>query len=196
MSDNETVEKLKREMEEIKRAIGIEPDFRPLTTVYNPASGIIVASVERYSSEVFERRLFFRHTSERVYRPIDTPAPDIHYDNLVTSATQPVIYYAVNRFIKREGIGGFSGDWLSIDRFDLARQVAESVITQDGLQLPEPYSRAWVSEVFGVSPDDSSIFCSCGLERRDTGKSHYGVCSIELCSQRVALLSQLEAIWF
>ena len=38
MSDNETVEKLKREMEEIKRAIGIEPDFRPLATVYNPAS--------------------------------------------------------------------------------------------------------------------------------------------------------------
>ena len=130
------------------------------------------------------------------YQPINAPAPDIHYDNLVTSATQPVIYYAVNRVTKRERIGGFSGDWLSVDRFDLARQVAETVITQDGLQLPEPYSRGWVSELFGVSADDTLIFCSCGFERSDPGSGHYWVCSVELCSQRVTLLSQLEGIWF
>jgi hypothetical protein len=200
MPDDETIERLKREAEEegdaIARAIGIERAFRPLVTVYNAASGIIVASVERYSPEVFDRRLFFRHTSERAYRPIDAPSPDTHYDDLITSPTLPVVYYAVRRVTRSERSGGFEGDWLSVERFDLARHVGESVITKGGLQLPEPYTGGWVSQLFSASPDDSAIFCSCGLERPEKGKVHYWICSIEPRSQRVTLLSRLESIWF
>lgn len=161
MPDDDKMEKLKREAEEehqaIAQAIGIEHEFRPLATVYNSASSILVASVERYSSDIFDRRLFFRHISERTCRPITAPAPDILYDDLITSPTHPVIYYAVKRFTKSESMGEFSGDWLSVDRFDLVRQVAESVFTKDGLQLPEPYSRGWVSQLFSVAPDDSTL---------------------------------------
>ncbi len=200
MPDDETMENLKREAdaerEAIAQAIGIEADFRPLVTVYNPASGSIVASVERCSAEVFERRLFYRRTSERAYRPILAPVPDIHYDNLITSATWPVIYYAVNRVTKSERSGEYGGDWLSVDRFDLARSAAESVIRKGGLQLPKPYSGGWVSQLFSVSPDDSAIICACGLERPEKGKMHYWACSIERHSQKVELLSPLEGIWF
>lgn len=198
MSDDEKIEKSKREAEEerlaISQAIGIKRDFRPLTTIYNSASGIIVALVERYSSDVFDRCLFFRHISERAYRPIPAPAPDIHYDDPITSLTQPVIYYTVKRVTKQNG--GFGGDWLSVDRFDLARHAAESIITKSGLQLPDPYARGWVSQLFSVAVDDSAIYCRCGLQLPKGGKVHYWVCSVEPQSQRITLLSRLEGVWF
>ncbi len=61
MPDDEKIEQFKRKAEAealaIAKTIGIERDFRPLATVYNTASSTIVASVERYSSEVYEKRL-------------------------------------------------------------------------------------------------------------------------------------------
>jgi hypothetical protein len=192
----ELLQKAEEEAEAIRKAIGIERHFRPVTTVYNPASGVIVASVERYSEEVFDRRLFFRHVSERSYRPLGSPAPDIHYDDLITSPTLPAIYYSIRRISKSERSGGFFGDWLSVDRFDLAQHTAESIITKGGLQLPAPYSVGWVSHLFSVTPEDTAILCSCGLERREKGNVHYWACSIEPRSQRVTLLSRLEGVWF
>lgn len=192
----ELLRKHEEEAEATARAIGIERHFRPVATVYNPASGIIVASVERHSADVFDRRLFFRHSSERSYRPLGSPAPDIHYDDLVTSPTFPAIYYKVRRITKSERPGEFGGDWLSVDRFDLTQQTAETIITKGGLRLPEPYSGGWVSQLFSVTPDDGAILCSCGLERPEKSKVHYWACSIEPRSQRVTLLSRLEGVWF
>jgi hypothetical protein len=200
MPSDEKIKKHLREAEEerqaIASAIAIERDFRPVATIYNHASGIIVTSVERHSADVFDRRLFFRHSSERSYRPLGSPAHDIHYDDLITSPTLPAIYYSVRRITKSERRGEFGRDWLSVDRFDLGQYIAESVITKPGLQLPEPYSRGWVSQLFSVAPDDSAIFCSCGLERPEMGKVHYWACSIEPRTQRVTLLSRLEGVWF
>jgi hypothetical protein len=200
MADDEKIKaqlrKREEEAEAIGKAIGIERHFRPITTVYNPASSTIVASVERRSTDVFDRRLFFRHFSERSYRPLGSPAADIHYDGLITSPTLPAIYYMVRRITKRERQGEFGGDWLSVDRFDLVQHTAESLITRDGLQLPEPYSRGWVSQLFNVSPEDSAVFCACGLEHPEKGMVHYWACSIAPRSQKVTLLSQLEGIWF
>ena len=201
MTKDEKIEAYLRKAEQERQAIAdvicIERDFKPVTTVYNQATGFIVTSVERLSADVFDRRLFFRHSSERSYRPLNSPAPDIHYDDLITSSALPVIYFTVGRVTKNEsGSIGFGGNWLSVDRYDLDRHTAESIITPSGLQLPEPYSRGWVSQLFSVAPDESAIFCACGLERPEKGKVHYWVCSVEPRSQRVTLLSRLEAVWF
>jgi hypothetical protein len=197
---DEKIEKVKREREAerlaIAKAIAIEPGFRPLATVYNPASSTIVASVERHSSDAFERRLFFRHVSERTYHPVPSPSPEIHYQDLITSSTLALIYYLVYRVTKDERNGGFSGDWLSVDRFDLTQRLGKTVIAKNAIQLPSPYTRGWVSQLFGVSQDDSMIFCSCGLERPEKGKVHYWACTVEAGSQQVRLLSRLEGVWF
>ena len=200
MAEDEKIEELKSEAEAeyraVAKAIGIEHDFRPLATIYNSPSSIIVASVERYSPEIYERRLFFRHVSERTYRPIPSPNPEIHYHDLITSPALPVIYYSVWRVTKDDRHGGFDGNWLSVERFDLIERTGKSVITTNGLQLPALYARGWVSQLYSVSPDDSAIFCSCGMERPEKGKVTYCTCSIELRSQRITLLSLLEGVWF
>ena len=193
----EWLRKAEEERQAIAKAVCIESDFIPITTVYNQASGIIIASVERRSAERLSR-LFFRHSSERSYRPLGSPAPDIHYKDLLTSPTLPVIYYTVWRFTKCPGEqGGYGGDWLSVDRFDLGQHTTDTLITKGSLQLPQPYSGGWVSSLFSVAPDDSAIFCSCGLmERPEKGRVHYWACSIAPRSQRVTLLSRLEGIYF
>jgi hypothetical protein len=190
------LQKHEQETEATMKAIGIERHFRPVGTIYNSASSIIVASVERHSAHVFERRFFFRHVSERSYRPIASPAADIHYDDLITSPTLPAIYYTVRRITQSERPGEFGGDWLSVERFDLVQHTAEAIITKGGMPLPEPYSNGWVSLLFSVTPDDGAVLCSCGLERREKGKVHYWACSIAPRSQSVTLLTRLEGVWF
>ena len=196
MDNSEKLERFKWEAEELRKAIGIEHHFRPLQTVYNQASGIIVASVERYSKEAFDRRLFYRRISECVYQQLGSPASDIHYDNLTTSSSTPAIFFTVRRVTPHVKAGEFGGDWLSIDRFDLGTFKAESIITKDRLQLPGPYSRGWVSQLLGVAFDDSAIFCSCGLERPEKGNVHYWLCAVQPRTQSVTLLSRFEGGWF
>ena len=142
MLNNDIIEKLKREAEEedqsIAKAICIERDFRPLVTVYNQVTGFIVAEVERHSANLFERRLFFRHSSERSYRPLAPPAPDINYDHLITSPTHPAVYYTVTHVTKGEKPGEYSGDWLSVDRFDLTQLTTDTIISKGQLQTAKP----------------------------------------------------------
>lgn len=200
MANDEKIEGLKREAEAerraIAKAIGIEHEFRPLVTIYNSPSRTMVASVERYSPDIYERRLFFRGVSDRTYNPIPSPSPEIHYHDPITSQTLPVIYYSASRVTKDDRHSGFGGKWLSVDRFDLIERTGKSVITTNGLQLPPPYTRGWVSQLYSISPDDSAIFCSCGMERPEKGKVNYWTCSIEPRSQQITLLTLLEGVWF
>jgi hypothetical protein len=200
MPSDEKIEKILREARakdlEIRNAIGIPSDWRPRRTLYNAAAGIVVASVEHHSSDRFERRLFFRHISEPTYRSVGSPPPDIHYDNLVTSSTQATIYYTVSRVTKSERSGEFGGDWQSVDRFDLGKQTADTVIARGGMQLPEHYAHGWVSSLHGLATDDSMIYCSCGFQGPEKGKVHYWLCSVTPHAQAVTLLSRLEAVWF
>jgi hypothetical protein len=104
MANDEKIEGLKREAEAerraIAKAIGIERDFGPLVTIYNSPGRTMVASVERYSPDIYERRLFFRGVSDRTYNPIPSPSPEIHYHDPITSQTLPVIYYSASRVTK------------------------------------------------------------------------------------------------
>jgi len=200
MPSDDEAERLRREVEAEQRAtagaIGIGHDFRPDVTVYNQASGIIVASMKRDVPDAFEQRLFLRHRSERRYRPLGAPPPDIHRYDLITSPTLPAIYYTVHRVTKGEQPGEYGCDWLSIDRCELPNGDVESIVRKGELQLPEPYARGWVSKLFCVAPDESAIICSCGLERPEGGRVRYWLCSVVPRTQEVALLSRLEGIWY
>jgi hypothetical protein len=198
-SDDKIQKNLREGREEnlaVREAIGIPPDLRPLRTVYNAVASVVVASVQHHSSERFERRLFFRHTSERAYRPVGSPPPDVHYDDLVTSSTQAIIYYTVRRITKSERSGAFGGDWQSVDRFDLKKQIAETVICRGSMQLPEGYAHGWVSCLYGIATDESALYCSCAFQGAEKGKVHYWLCSVTPHAQVVTLLSRLEAVWF
>lgn len=198
MPEDEKFEQYKRESEAesqaIAKVIGIERDFRPLTTIYNSASSTVIALVERCSPELHEQRLFFRNASERRYHPIPTLGADINYNDPVSSPTQPIIYYLVHRSTKWND--GFAGDWLSLDKFDLVQHRGENVVTRSGLRLPSPYARGWISQLFGMAADESAVLCSCGLERPEKGRVHYWACSIDLQTQQVTLFTRLEGVWF
>lgn len=180
----------------VREAIGIPPDLRPLRTVYNAVASVLVASVEHHSSDRFERRLFFRHTSDRAYRSVGCPPSDVHYDDLVTSSTQAAIYYTVLHITKTERSGEFGGDWQSVDRFDLEKQTADTIISRGAMQFPEHYARCWVSRLYGVATDDSALYCSCAFQGAEKGKVDYWLCSVTPHAQVVTLLSRLEAVWF
>jgi len=200
MANDEKIQKILSEMRAedlaIRNTIGISPDWRPRRTIYNVVADAVVASVEHHSSDRFERRLFFRRTSERAYRSVGSPPPDIHYDDLVTSSTQPTIYYTVRRVTKSQPSGEFGGDWQSVDRFDLEKQTQNTIIARGGMQLPEQYAHGWVSSLHGVGTGDSVIYCSCGFQGPEKGKVHYWLCSVTPHAQAVTLLSRLEAVWF
>ncbi|MEW6306338.1 MAG: hypothetical protein AB1705_22970 [Verrucomicrobiota bacterium] len=192
-------EEIKRKAEEEQLAIanetGIAADFAPSRLIYNPATGMVIASVERFAKDAFDRRLFFRHTSERAYRPLESPSPDIHFHDVVTSATHPVIYFAVTRISKMPGTG-YGGDWLSVERFDLQQNRTESVFTKENWRLPEPYAKGWISHLLGVTLDNSAIICSCGLQGAAGGKVHYWLATVSVVSREVTLLTRLEQVWF
>ena len=200
MPREEKIESLKRVAQEkrkdIGRAIGIDAEFRPLQLVYNGPTGIIVVSVERMSSGIYDRRLFFRHRFEAQYRQLGTPPRDVHHDNVITSLTRPFVYCRATRVTKNDMPGEFSGNWLSVERFDLARQTNESVLSEGGLELPERYVSGWVSQLHGVSSDDAMLFCTCGLQRPNEGDVHHWLCGVELGRARVSLVSRLEGIWY
>jgi hypothetical protein len=180
----------------VRSAIGIPPELRPRRTLYNAAGGAVVALVEHRSSNVFERRLFFRRTSERAYRLVGSPPPEIHFDDVVTSTAHPNIYYTVRRITKLERSGEFGADWESVDRFDLERETADTVIARGQMKLPQPYAYGWVSTLFGAATDDSVIYCSCGFQGSEKRKVHYWLCSVTPYTQVVTLISRLEAVWF
>lgn len=198
MPSDEEIQKIVRAGKEenlaVREAIGISPDFRPLRTVYNAVASVVVASVEHHSSDRFERRLFFRHTSERAYHSASSPPPDVHYDDLVTSSAQATTYYTVRRITKRSD--GFGGDWQSVDRFDLKSQTADTVISRGAMQLPEDYAHGWVSRLYGVATDESALYCSCAFQGAEKRKVHYWLCRVTPHAQVVTLLSRLEAVWF
>ncbi len=200
MPSDEKIQKIllegRQETLAVREAIGIPPDFHPLRTVYNPIAGAVVASVEHHSADRFERRLFFRHTSERAYRSVGSPPPDVHYEDLVTSSTQATIYYTVQSITKSERPGEFGGEWQSVDSFDLKKQTAQSVISRGAIQLPEHYAHGWVSCLHGVATDDAALYCSCAFQGAEKSKVHYWLCSVTPHAQVVTLLSRLEAVWF
>jgi len=73
---------------------------------------------------------------------------------------------------------------------------SKSVITSNDLILPEGYASGWVSQLHGVSPDDTKLFCSCGLQRPSDGEIDHWLCGVELGVQKVTLISRLEGIWY
>jgi hypothetical protein len=175
---------------------GFGPGFRPQQLVYNEPSSTLVIAVERMSVDNFERRLFSRRSVERTYSPIGKPPSSVHYSEVVTSLKLPIVYYKATRVAKIDAIGEFASDWLSIERFDLRRNTAKTVIKKNDLLLPEPYNLGWVSQLHGVSSDDTTVFCTCGLQRPKEGKVHHWFCSIQVKTSKVSLISRLEGIWF
>ncbi len=88
----------------------------------------------------------------------------------------------------------FGGNWLSVDRLDLRQFTAASILTKDKLEVPRNYVEAWVSEIVALGADDSTLTCSCGLQSGETGYVDYWLSIIELETQKMSLLTKLEAI--
>lgn len=198
MFDEQEIAELLREAEANAKAlgmeIGIDHKWRPVRTVYNEASETIVVSVEQRSKMIFERAVFYRHRSERTYRRIGSVRPEIHHENLISSPTRPFVYYSVKHVPRIDEIGEFVSESISVDRFDLTQGVEETVIKNASLQIPQPYSYGWVSQLLSVAADESTIFCSCRLTCPNMFlRHHYWLCSVDLHSLKVALLSRLEA---
>jgi len=200
MPNEEQIENLRKsianERKAVRNSLGIDEDFRVVRFVFNEPSGILVTSVERLSVEDFERRLFFRHTSETKYRQVGDPSPDIHYSDVITSLKQPVIYYRATRVAKSCTPGEFGGDWLSVERFDLREYKSASIITKNGLIFPEPYTSGWGFQLHGVSPNDATLFCTCGLHQPKESKVHHWFCGVDVGTKKVSLISRMEGIWF
>jgi len=78
MANEERIREELRKAEEdfaaTRSAIGIDRRFRPVSTVYNPVSGHIVASVERATQRIFSRKDFSSDSLEsgRI-RKLDRP---------------------------------------------------------------------------------------------------------------------------
>ena len=160
--------------------------FRSL--LYNEPSQCLVAAFRhRFDAIQWSEDLYYRHRSSAEYLQIPGSNDQIHYNDVVSSANEPTIFFNVTRWNE------IGGDWVSISSFNLTTSELRTELTEANLRDSES-ERVWVSSLISASDDASRVFCTVGFEKRiasDTSMVHYWLCEIRLTDFALTRLSLL-----
>ena len=124
------------------------------------------------------------------YTMVAGSGQDVDHDVPISSPVQPEVFFLVWRASFDGEHWGFN--WESISKLSLPSGEVKVVLS--ALELPDGYSRAWISELLDVSPagDQVRAIIALGGLPADSGKKiDYCIAAVSLASGRMDRIATL-----
>ena len=168
---------LNRSFEEM----GIPPGYGFKQLLFSPAASALVVQAQSSGKNWRPERLYFRHIDSDKYNSIGLPADLISQDFPFVHPTKPLLAYNClkHRFsVDASGEERHSGDWDSLNLYDLKSEVQVESINRERLAFPPGIERGWISALVGFS--DLGLFVQAGLTKEGSNRMDYVVAELDL----------------
>ncbi len=157
---------------------------------YNLPSNRIVVLVQLNAPPTFFGRLYTRRLDEKVYYPIQAPDSALSIISAVNAQTSSEMYFATIR------MKGSFGDWDAVYRVDLEDLTVQRAIDKNTVVLPEPFDDIAIVDLVNYYPESKMLHCRALLRQLSGGEIYYCLCSVDVGSRTVSILSRLATPFF
>lgn len=144
--------------------MGIPSGYGFKQLLFNPALNTLVVQAQSADNDWRPERLYFRRADSQEYRQIGDPGELISQEFPFIHPSKPLLAYnsIQHRFtLDTQGKELHSGDWDSLNIFNLESGIEVVSIKQDSLRLPTGVVRGWIASI--VAFGDARLFVSAGL---------------------------------
>jgi hypothetical protein len=165
--------------------------FRRL--LYSPAAKSVIVQAESSEKNWRPERLYFRHEASDKYNPVGEPGDLVSQDYPFLHPSKPLLAYnsLKHRFsVDATGEERHSGDWHSLNLFDLASGLEVNSITEEKLTLPPGIETGWVSMIVAFS--EAGLFVQAGLSK-ESSRMDYFIAKIGLSTHVLTPIVALPA---
>lgn len=187
------------------REAGIVDESEFVRLVYNEPAGVLAVQFRREAATGAPvASLYMRKREALRYARLSEPSENLSYENPVSAPLVPVL---IANVLEWDDQG--NADWKGVIRFELEAGRTTMMITEDDLELPQPYVRGWVTSIHSAWEDGRGVICTIGFERpttqvesdryfEDSGLRQvlivdHWLCKLDLGQKRNERLSQLAA---
>ena len=165
--------------------MGIPPGYGFRQLLFSPVTSVLVVRAQSSGINWRPERLYFRHIELDKYNAVGQPTDLISQDFPFVHPSKPLLAYNCleHRFsVDATGEERHSGDWDSLNLYDLEQGVEVDSINQKTLILPPGIVRGWIAEIVAFS--DSGLFVKAGLSKESSNRMDYVVAELDM-SRRV-----------
>jgi hypothetical protein len=149
--------------------------------LFSPVASALILQAQPSGKNWRPERLYFRHIESDRYNAIGQPADLSSQDFPFVHPSKPLLAYNCleHRFsVDATGEERHSGDWDSLNIYDLRQGTDVESINRKTLTLPPGVVRGWISTVVAFS--DSGLFAQAGLSNAGSNRMDYVVAEVDM----------------
>ncbi len=181
---------LNRSFEEM----GIPPGYGFKHLLFSPVASVLIVQAQSSGKDWRPERLYFRQIASDKYNAVGQPEDLVSQDSPFAHPSKPLLAYNCleHRFsVDATGEERHSGDWDSLNIYDLRQQTEVESINRQTLTLPAGVVRGWISAVVAFS--DSGFFVQAGLSKDGSNRMDYVVAEVDLSRRILKPIGALPA---
>jgi len=191
--EEETRSSVGQAPERFWKSPGIPPGYAWPRLLYNQASEVLIVELQAAGQRFLPTRLFMRHRNSESYQPIGTPAEDVSYQSPVTCEKEPIVVF---NSLRVEKIGkGYGGNWSAVCSFNLKTKELSVCVATDTISVPQPHTRAWISNLVSLSSDGRNLYANLAIEASSHVVNYY-LASLDLMDGKIELVCHLKDSFF
>jgi hypothetical protein len=171
--------------------MGIPSGYGFKQLLYSPAVNILVVQTCSSGHDWRPEHLYFRHADSAEYRKIGAPDDFTSQESPFTHPSEPLLAYnsMQHRFtVDAQGKQRHSGDWDSLNVFNLESGVEVASIKQASLRLPTGVARGWIADI--VAFVDAGLFVKAGLSVNGT-RIDYFIAKVNFAQRTLTTVASL-----
>jgi hypothetical protein len=161
--------------------MGIPSGYGFKQLLFSPDASVLVVQAQSSGKNWRPERLYFRQIESDKYNAVGQPADLVSQDFPFVHPSKPLLAYNCleHRFsVDATGEERHSGDWDSLNIYDLRQRTEVESINRETLTLPPGVVRGWISTVVAFS--DSGLFVQAGLSKEGSNRMDYVVAELDL----------------
>ncbi len=173
--------------------MGIPSGYGFKQLLFSPAVNILVVQTCSAGHDWRPERLYFRHADSGGYRKIGAPDDFTSQESPFAHSSKPLLAYNSMQHhftVDAEGKQRHSGDWDSLNIFNLESGVEVASIKQDSLRLPTGLVRGWIADI--VAFGDAGLFVKAGLSVNGT-RMDYFIAEVDFAERTLTTVASLPA---